>query len=388
MGTMSEVSEQATAAPRRRTIPEELGRQLLAQLSACRPQWLSLHDAEGDTLWLSGGSIGPDEHACVQSAFEVFTLEPRRMQIQRRLDDGRRALFLAARDPLGGCSGVAFAPVEVGQVDDARLLTPAVKTLLQRFSMLLAPPVEKRAGAGASLGSEGESVESAMIPEGAPIHARSYTRLQQGGGTRRYEISIAPVGTQHDAMVIERVVDWLAQHRQRYVAKPASFTIAVSAAAAIDPAFAERVDQLLAQVEIHEGMLILLVPAAAWTQHPQQLLPLLDACERVHCHVMLDDFELKEAGLELLRHKAIRMLKFKAELTSAAMDDRYARALLSSCLQIARVLGIHCVAKNVAGVAATRWLASAGIDYVDPASASETVAPAATDDRLSLREVS
>jgi len=388
MGTMSQVSEQAASAPRRRTIPEELGQQLLAQLSACRPQWLSLHDAEGDTLWLSGGSIGPDEHACVQSAFEVFTLEPRRMQIQRRLEDGRRALFLAARDPLGGCSGVAFAPVEVGQVDEARVLTPAVKALLQRYSMLLAPPVEKRAGSGAGPGTGAESVESAMIPEGAPSHARSYTRLQQGGGTRRYEISIAPVGTQHDAMVIERVVEWLAQHRQRYVAKPASFTIAVSTAAAIDPAFAARVDQVLAQVEIHEGMLILQVPAAAWTQHPKQLLPLLDACERVHCHVMLDDFELKEAGLELLRHKAIRMLKFKAELTTAAMDDRYARALLSSCLQIARVLGIHCVAKKVAGVAATRWLASAGIDYVDPPSASETGAPAATGDRLSLREYS
>ena len=387
MGTMSEVSEQVAVAPRRRTIPEELGRQLLAQLSACRPQWLSLHDAEGETLWLSGDSIGPDEHACVQSAFDVFTLEPRRMQIQRRLDDGHRALFLAARDPLGGCSGVAFAPVEVAQVDEARLLTPAVKTLLQRFSMLLAPPVERRPGAGASLGAGGDSAETPLIPEGAPIHARSYTRLQHGGGTRRYEISIAPVGTQHDAMVVERVVDWLAQHRQRYIAKPASFTIAVSTAAAIDPAFAERVDQLLAQVEIHEGMLILLLPATAWAQHPQQLLPLLDACERVHCHVMLDDFELKEAGLELLRHKAIRMLKFKPELTAAAMDDRYARALLSSCLQIARVLGIHCVAKQAVGAAAAKWLANAGIDYVDPASPSGTTGSTATGDRLSLRQV-
>jgi EAL domain-containing protein (putative c-di-GMP-specific phosphodiesterase class I) len=141
-------------------------------------------------------------------------------------------------------------------------------------------------------------------------------------------------------------------------------------------------------VEIHEGMLILQVPAAAWTQHPRQLLPLLDACERVHCHVMLDDFELKEAGLELLRHKAIRMLKFRAELTTAAMDDRYSRALLSSCLQIARVLGIHCVAKKVVGAAATRWLANAGIDYIDPSSASETAGSTTTGDRLSLRQVS
>lgn len=386
MGTMSEVSDSLLSQPRRRAIPEELGRQLLAQLAGCRPQWLSLHDADGETLWLSGGSFGPDEHNCVRQAVEVFTLEPRRMSIQRRLEDGRRAVFLAARNPLGGCSGVLFAPLDVGQVEEQKLLSPAVKSLLQRFSMLLAPPVELRPGTATA--SDTDPAESVSLPEGAPIHARSYTRLQQGGGTRRYEISIAPLGTQHDASVVERVSEWLAQHRQRYIARPASFTIAISPAAAIDPEFARRVEQALAQVEMHEGLLILMVPAAAWAQHPQRLTPLLDVCERVCCHVMLDDFELKEAGLELLRHKAIRMLKMRAELTTAAMDDRYSRALLSSCLQIARVLGIHCVAKRVAGVAASRWLANAGIDYVDPAATCETAAPEASGESQAFRQVS
>jgi hypothetical protein len=386
MVTMSQLSESSVVSARRRTIPEELGRQLLVQLAVCRPQWLSLHDADGETLWLSGGSIGPDEHACVLQAFDVFTLEPRRMSIQRKLEDGRRALFLAARDPLGGCSGVVFAPIELAQVEEQRLLAPAVKALVQRFSMLLAPPVELRPGAAAP--AETDPAEAVALPEGAPIHARSYTRLQQGGGTRRYEISIAPSGTQHDATVIERVADWLAQHRQRYIARPASFTIAVSASAAIDPEFARRVEQVLSQIEMHEGTLILLLPAAAWAQHPQRLAPLLDASERVNCHVMLDDFELKEAGLGLLRHKAIRMLKLRAELTTAAMDERYSRAMLSSCLQIARVLGIHCVAKGVSGTTASRWLANAGVDYVDPATTSETAGPAASGESLAFRQVS
>jgi hypothetical protein len=386
MGTMSQVSEHPSHSSRRRSIPDELGRQLLVHLAVCRPQWLSLHDSEGETLWLSGGSFGPDEHACVLQAFEVFTLEPRRMAIQRRLEDGRRALFLAARDPLGGCSGVVFAPVEVANVDERQLLSPAAKALVQRFSMLLAPPVELRPGAAAA--TEADPAESVTLPEGAPIHARSYTRLQQGGGTRRYEISIPPSGTSHDASVVERVTEWLAQNRQRYIARPASFTIAVSATAAIDPEFAQRVEQSLGQSEMHEGLLILLIPAAAWTEFPNRVVPLLDACERVNCHVMLDDFELKEAGLELLRHKAIRMLKLRCDLTTAAMDDRYARAMLSSCLQIARVLGIHCVAKRVQGATASRWLANAGIDYVDPATTSETGAPAASGEALALRQVS
>ena len=66
------------------------------------------------------------------------------------------------------------------------------------------------------------------------------------------------------------------------------------------------------------------------------------------------------------------MLKLSPELTAAAMENRYPRALLSACVQIARVLGIHCIAKRVKSPTASRWLANAGIDYVDPLSASET----------------
>ena len=83
-----------------------------AALGSWRPQAVSLHDTVGDTLWLSSGSIGPDEHSFVLSALDVFALEPYRGHIHRKLEDGRRALFLAARDPIGNCIGVVCAFVE------------------------------------------------------------------------------------------------------------------------------------------------------------------------------------------------------------------------------------------------------------------------------------
>ena len=60
------------------------------------------------------------------------------------------------------------------------------------------------------------------------------------------------------------------------------------------------------------------------------------------------------------------------------MLDRYPRALLSACTQIARVLGLHCIAKRVDSAAASRWLATAGIDYIDPLNPAETAVAAAT----------
>ncbi len=383
---MSQLSEKMASGTRRRPVPDDLGRALLLALGPWRAQAFSLHDSAGETLWLSSGSIGPDEHSYVLSALDVFALELQRNCIHRKLDDGRRALFLAARDPLGGCSGVGFALIEGGSVDDSRVVTPAVRALLQRFAMLLAPPVDKRpTQAAAAPEDSGLPFE---LPDNTPIRARAYTRLQPGGGTRRYEVSIAAGGAQHDATVFERVVDWLVQHRQRYISKPSSFAIPISAAAVFDQGFASRFEACLTRHEIDEGLVMLLVPAAAWSEQPDRTHSLLELCERLHCRVILDDFMLNDAALQLLRSKAIRMLKLSAELTAAAMQERYPRALLSACTHIARVLGIHCVAKRVESNTASRWLTAAGVDYIDPFNPFETGAAAATDEVAALRQVS
>lgn len=384
---MSQMSEQIPSGTRRPPIPDDLGRALVSALHAWRPQAFSLHDSAGDTLWLSAGSIGPDEHNYVLSALDVFALEPRRNCIHRKLEDGRRALFLAARDPLGGCSGAGFAIIEGGPVDEQRVVTPALRALLQRFSMLLAPPVDSKRISVADVPPEADSADVAL-PEDTPIRARRYTRLQPGSGKRRFEVAIAPVGPQHDAAVFERVIDWLNQHRQQHLAKPSSFAVAISAAAALDQGFAARIEACLGRSELEDGVAMLLVPAAAWSGQPARTLPLLEMCERRQCHVILDDFVLNDAALRLLQCKSIRMLKLDTELTTAAMMERYPRALLSACTQIARVLGIHCIAKRVDSVAMSRWLAAAGIDYVDPGSLAEKSGATTSGQTPTLRQVS
>ena len=384
---MSTMSEKMASGARRRPIPDELGQGLLQALAASRPQAVSLHDSAGDTLWLSAGSIGPDEHNYVLAALDVFALEPKRDCIHRKFEDGRRALFLVARDPLGHCIGVACAFVERGAVDDARVITPPIQTLLQRFSTLLGPLTDKTASQSA-LTLVRESSVPAGPPEIAPIRARKYMRLQSGGGIRRYEVSIAPVDAQYDAAVFERVVEWLAQNSQRYQTRPASFAVPISAAAALDAGFARGIAASLGRHPCNEGLLMLAVPAAAWAAQPEATLPLLELCEQQRCHVILDDFELSDSALLLLRCKAVRMLKLSAELTSTAMQERYPRALLSACTHIARVLGIHCIAKRVDSAAASRWLAVAGVDYLDQFNPAQTSAATTTDEAEELQLVS
>ena len=68
IGSMSQLSEKTDSMPPRRNVTEELGRGFLQALNAWRLPALSLHDSAGDTLWLSEGSIGPDEHSVVLAA--------------------------------------------------------------------------------------------------------------------------------------------------------------------------------------------------------------------------------------------------------------------------------------------------------------------------------
>jgi EAL domain-containing protein (putative c-di-GMP-specific phosphodiesterase class I) len=384
---MSTKSEKMASGAQRRPIPDELGRALIEALRAWRPQAVSLHNSGGETLWLSAGTVGPDELSYVVTALDVFALEPYRDHIHRKLEDGRRALFVAARDPVGNCIGAVFGFVERSAVADERVLTPALQALLQRFSMLLAPHTD-RTGSQSSLTLGRDGNLPLDLPELTAIRARKYIRLQSGSGTGRYEVVINPVSAAHDAAVFEHVIDWLAQKRQKYLSKPASFAVPISAAAALDGGFAIRLAAGLTRQPMDEGLVMLIVPAAAWSAQPEGLLPLLDLCDQHRCRVVLDDFELNEAALLLLRSKAIRMLKLSAELTTEAMHERFPRALLSACTHIARVLGIHCIAKRVDTAAAGRWLAVAGVDYLDPFSPAETGVATTTDEAVELQLVS
>lgn len=372
---------------RPRAIPDELGQGLLQSLAPLRPQSVSLHDLKGDTLWLSSGSIGPDEHNLVLAALDVFSLEPKRESQHRKLEDGRRAVFLAARDPMGACSGVCCAFVERNVDNDTRIVTPSVQKLMQRFSTLLGPQGDRTSSHSALTLVREDAVAESQSTIG-PIRARKYMRLQSGGGIRRYEISIAPVDAVHDAKVFERVVEWLNQNSMRYQARPASFAVPISTAAALDPDFSNRLGAALIRHSCSEGTVLLSIPASAWAEHPGATLPLIEICEQQHIHVILDNFTLSDVALRLLRSKAVRMLKLSAELTDAAMQDRYPRALLSACTHIARVLGIHCIAQRVESVAASRWLAVAGVDYLDQFNPARTGAATTSGEQEELQLVS
>ena len=105
------MSESDTPSRERKVTAAQLGRRLLRLLTPARVKSLSLHDAEGELLWLSQGEYGAVQRRLVQDAQDAFALEGSAQHLERDTEHGERALFFCERTPTGERCGMAFAIV-------------------------------------------------------------------------------------------------------------------------------------------------------------------------------------------------------------------------------------------------------------------------------------
>src|SRR4030081_729045 len=67
-----------------------------AAVEPARAHAVSLHDEQGDVLWLSESSMGPDEHNAVRDAVETFSSGDGPPVLVSDLGDSRSAVMLRA----------------------------------------------------------------------------------------------------------------------------------------------------------------------------------------------------------------------------------------------------------------------------------------------------
>src|SRR5207245_11172919 len=93
--------------------------------------------------------------------------------------------------------------------------------------------------------------------------------------------------------------------------------------------------------------------------------------DQLGCFVVIDDFSFDSAVLPLLRSKALRLVKIDPKLTSAAIRDKFAQAMVVAIVQAVKVLGIHCSAKRVESQASLQWLTAVGCDFAQGTALSQ-----------------
>ena len=98
------------------------------------------------------------------------------------------------------------------------------------------------------------------------------------------------------------------------------------------------------------------------------------ALHRLGCPLVLDDFALKTECFALLRLPGVRYVKLAPEITAKMRTDKLSQAAITAVVQMARVLGMHTVAKRTETAAEQEWLTALGVDFVQSNSMSPPVA--------------
>jgi EAL domain-containing protein (putative c-di-GMP-specific phosphodiesterase class I) len=195
-----------------------------------------------------------------------------------------------------------------------------------------------------------------------------FAKLRAGGQTRRFQVLARSSTPQRDpaafdALVLQRLLGWLAAHRATWNSQPTSFTVNLSIATLEDERFAHKMAATLNNHGIAADGIGFEIAEALCTQRRAQVERFITQCDKVGSWVVIDDFSFDSQVLPLLRSKALRLVKIDSKLTSNALKDKLAQAVVVATVQAAKVLGIHCAAKKVDSQAALQWLTAIGCDF-------------------------
>jgi EAL domain-containing protein (putative c-di-GMP-specific phosphodiesterase class I) len=217
------------------------------------------------------------------------------------------------------------------------------------------------------------------------LHVQQLVKLKGSGGTRRFEVlvrdaqadnefGVAPdrvlqdvhdpsANSDLDRIVFEQVVGWLGENRRVWENDPSSFSINVGMGTIADPKFPAFVAQTLKTHKVPAKAIGFEIPEKSCVEQVRDVDMFVQACEKIGCHVVLDDFTMHHNSLRWLGSSALKFLKLDPKITAVAMKDRVPQALVVAIAQASKVLGLSCVAKRVDTPAVRDWLSAVGLDY-------------------------
>ena len=370
-------AEEATTVKSLPTKVEELALQIGSALAGTEIFRSSIHDATGQSVWISAGNLDRAEHSFVLDALDCFALEPARPSFEREAAGGRGLLAFATRDPRGALHGALVLDVNLRSLSGhtgERVAPHPFSRLLQQLALRMA-------------GHRPRPSAPLSDVEGLPVtlYVQQLLKLRSNGRTRRYEVLLradsaesapgeAPRGLldraeeptsagRLDRVVLAQLCQWLTANSSQLDVEPAAFSVNLSTGALLDETFTDYVAKVLKDVRINPRLLGFEIREDQCKRHPEAAMRFVKACEKLGCNIVIDDFTFHSDVLPLLRRRAVRMLKIDASLTVAALSDKVAQAQVAAISHGSRVLGMHCVAKRIESPMARQWLAAIGVDF-------------------------
>jgi EAL domain-containing protein (putative c-di-GMP-specific phosphodiesterase class I) len=403
-----------------------------AAVEPARAHAVSLHDERGDVLWLSESSMGPDEHNAVREAVEAFSKPGAPPVLAYDLGDSRSAVLLRAVNGRRAMVGAVMVVMDARVIKQhprgaLKVMTPKLQRALADFAEMRPdrepppPPATQTpptpaptrvpgpptiASVGTRSASADKPMQGGLTPDidrlhaalrRSPIalHVQRLVPLTKGSQFKRYEVLLrsksdsapnsAPqamlkaavengLGSMIDRRVITELIGWLVRHPDVWKSTAVMFSVNLTTTALHDEHFIKFVGLCLAKSALPKGMIAFEVDTATAVKLADKIAEVATALHRLGCPLVLDDFALRTECFALLRLPGVRYVKLAPEITAKMRTDKLSQAAITAVVQMARVLGMHTVAKRTESAAEQEWLTALGVDFVQSNSMSPPVA--------------
>jgi EAL domain-containing protein (putative c-di-GMP-specific phosphodiesterase class I) len=240
-----------------------------------------------------------------------------------------------------------------------------------------------------------DRLQAALRSSPISLHVQRLVPLTKGSQLKRFEVLLrskfdaspnaAPhtmlktavengLGSMIDRRVITELIGYLVHHPEVWKTTAVLFSVNLTTTALHDEHFIKFVDLCLAKSLLPKGMIAFEVDTATAVKLADKMVEVAAALHRLGCPLVLDDFALKTECFALLRLPGVRYVKLAPEITAKMRTDKLSQAAITAVVQMARVLGMHTVAKRTETAAEQEWLTALGVDFVQSNSMSPPVA--------------
>lgn len=402
-----------------------LGRRVVASLPTMFARGVSLHDRNGYCHWRSSGDNASSEHLGVRAALEAFAgkIAPSRVDVP--LPSGVTAVLLISRTDDGMFTGFVMLLVPSERLRGKGRAAPDLPIPVVRAARHWGQLAQMHAAgiAGNNTTAPARRVGEAIVDNPADpdcaaaqagqansenkhcvteevrqfpiaLHAQRLMPLNTELRIRRYEVLLrdnlaggqsAPASLLHsaetsgaasylDRRVITTLVVWLREHLEAWGDEPSQFSVNLAASSLTDRGFVDCVRARLDAAQLPPGLVALEVDHRTMASNRRDIERMAVACETAQIGLVIDNFTLQDNGVDLLALPALRLLKIDRALTADLGDSRYHQAVVSGIAQMARLAGVHTVAKQVETAEENALLANLGLDFVQSFAGAAPVA--------------
>ena len=391
------------------------GQRIIASLPLLWAKWVSLHDASGRLHWSNGEVPSPSEHEAVRVALESFVGSSAPTRVNHPLQRGRTAVLLRAADDTGFFLGFVMVVVEDrwlrAKGPAAPDLPAPVVRAVREWAVTLANPAytaPSATGINPVLSATATNLAAPQVVallEPAPktddvltgefrerlqnfameLHAQHLTPIQAGTRIRRYEVLMRAMGTTQisaapealiacavqrglsavlDKRVVEEVLAWLHSRSEIWSGEPTQFSVNLAGDSLRDRDFMQFLATSLQQSQLPRALLAFELEYDFCRSQPQFIVELAAQLEQAGAGLVIDNFTLGDNSPELLLLPGMRSVKLDPRITNGLTDNLASQARVAAIAQMARVAGVHVVAKRIEQSREQALLQALGVDFI------------------------